>query len=159
MRVLWLAVITSHEATVTVHQSKWREVMLQCHFLDLVLSKHFVVYESVRTTHLVFHPQLRVIRRTRLQCTAEHHQSLLVCRRCRCWYARHARHGAIPTWILLTSMENEVMAYLEASIIVLITGGISSLGTIAALKTDINWIKRVQQDQEQRIRKLEDPNG
>ncbi|MEZ8352810.1 hypothetical protein AB4151_14810 [Vibrio splendidus] len=52
-----------------------------------------------------------------------------------------------------------MMAYLEASIIVLITGGISSLGTIAALKTDINWIKRVQQDQEQRIRKLEDPNG
>lgn len=26
-------VITSHEATVTVHQSKWRAVMLQCHFL------------------------------------------------------------------------------------------------------------------------------
>jgi len=65
--------------------------MLQCHFLDLVLSKHFVVYESVRTTHLVFHFQLRAICRTRLQCTAEHHQSLLVCRRCRCCrYARHA---------------------------------------------------------------------
>ncbi|WP_158008942.1 hypothetical protein [Vibrio splendidus] len=55
-------------------------------------------------------------------------------------------------------MENEVMAYLEALIIALITGGVSSLGTIAALKTDINWIKRVQQDQEQWIRKLEDPN-
>ncbi|MEZ8388671.1 hypothetical protein AB6C53_05330 [Vibrio splendidus] len=50
------------------------------------------------------------------------------------------------------------MAYLEALIIVLITGGISSLGTITALKRDINWIKRVQQDQEQRIRKLEIPN-
>ena len=50
------------------------------------------------------------------------------------------------------------MAYLEALIIALITGGVSSLGTIAALKTDINWIKRVQQDQEQRIRKLEIPN-
>ena len=49
------------------------------------------------------------------------------------------------------------MAYLDALIIALITGGVSSLGTIAALKTDINWIKRVQQDQEQRIRKLEDP--
>ncbi|MEZ9129964.1 hypothetical protein AB4145_25730 [Vibrio splendidus] len=50
------------------------------------------------------------------------------------------------------------MAYLEALIIELITGGVSSLGTIAALKTDINWINRVQQDQEQRIRKLEIPN-
>ncbi|HAS25473.1 MAG TPA: hypothetical protein DCR64_08005 [Vibrio sp.] len=50
------------------------------------------------------------------------------------------------------------MAYLEALIIVLITGGVSSLGTITALKRDINWIKRVQQDQEQRIRKLEIPN-
>jgi len=55
-------------------------------------------------------------------------------------------------------MENEVMAFLDALIIALITGGVSSLGTIAALKTDINWIKRVQQDQEQRIRKLEIPN-
>ena len=50
------------------------------------------------------------------------------------------------------------MAFLDALIIALITGGVSSLGTIAALKTDINWIKRVQQDQEQRIRKLEIPN-
>ncbi|CAK2039492.1 conserved hypothetical protein [Vibrio crassostreae] len=50
------------------------------------------------------------------------------------------------------------MAFLDALIIALITGGVSSLGTIAALKTDINWIKRVQQDQEQRIRKLENPN-
>ncbi|WP_132788164.1 hypothetical protein [Vibrio crassostreae] len=50
------------------------------------------------------------------------------------------------------------MAFLDALIIALITGGVSSLGTIAALKTDINWIKRVQQDQEQRIRKLEVPN-
>ncbi|WP_210464078.1 hypothetical protein [Vibrio crassostreae] len=50
------------------------------------------------------------------------------------------------------------MAYLEALIIALITGGVSSLGTIAALKTDINWIKRVQKGQEQRIRKLEIPN-
>ncbi|AIW17176.1 alkaline phosphatase (plasmid) [Vibrio tubiashii ATCC 19109] len=31
--------------------------------------------------------------------------------------------------------------------------------SIAALKTDINWIKKVQQDQEQRIRKLEDSHG
>ncbi|MFS1420496.1 hypothetical protein BCU26_016620 [Vibrio splendidus] len=50
------------------------------------------------------------------------------------------------------------MEFVDALIIALITGGVSSLGTIAALKTDINWIKRVQQDQEQRIRKLEIPN-
>ncbi|MEZ9240059.1 hypothetical protein AB4116_10815 [Vibrio splendidus] len=50
------------------------------------------------------------------------------------------------------------MAFLDALIIALITDGVSTLGTIAALKTDINWIKRVQQDQEQRIRKLEIPN-
>ena len=56
-------------------------------------------------------------------------------------------------------MENEVMEFVDALIIALITGGVSSFGTIAALKTNINWIKRVQQDQEQRIRKLEDPNG
>jgi len=56
VRVLWRAVITSHEATVTVHQLEWRAVMLQCHFLDLVLSKHFVVYESVRSIHLSFIP-------------------------------------------------------------------------------------------------------
>lgn len=46
--------------------------MLQCHFLELVLSKHFVVYESVRTIHFVFYSQLRAISRARLQCTAEH---------------------------------------------------------------------------------------
>ncbi|MEZ9741553.1 hypothetical protein AB4283_23355 [Vibrio splendidus] len=40
-----------------------------------------------------------------------------------------------------------------------VVGGVSSLGTITGLKTDINWLKRVQQDQEQRIRKLEGPNG
>lgn len=71
--------------------------MLQCHFLDLVLSKHFVVYESVRTTHFVFHSQLRAIRRTRLQCAAGYPESVLVCRRFRCCrYTRHARDGAIP---------------------------------------------------------------
>ncbi|MCC5516657.1 hypothetical protein BCT65_006215 [Vibrio splendidus] len=50
------------------------------------------------------------------------------------------------------------MAFLDALVIAFITGGVSSLGTIEALKTDINLIKRVQQDQEQRIRKLEIPN-
>lgn len=30
--------------------------MLQCHFLSSILSKHFVVYESVRPTHLSFIP-------------------------------------------------------------------------------------------------------
>ncbi|PMM26100.1 hypothetical protein BCT58_08455 [Vibrio lentus] len=38
MCALWLAVITSHEATVTVHELKWKAVMLQCHFLGFVLS-------------------------------------------------------------------------------------------------------------------------
>ncbi|CAH6811414.1 conserved hypothetical protein [Vibrio chagasii] len=51
-----------------------------------------------------------------------------------------------------------MMELLDTLIIAFMTGGVSSLGTIAALKTDINWIKRVQQDQEQRIRKLEIPN-
>ncbi|PMM72803.1 hypothetical protein BCT47_25240 [Vibrio splendidus] len=50
------------------------------------------------------------------------------------------------------------MKLLSTLLIALLTGGVSSLGTITALKTDINWIKRVQQDQEQRIRKLEIPN-
>jgi hypothetical protein len=52
-----------------------------------------------------------------------------------------------------------MMGLFEALLISLITGLVSSAGTIAALKADINWIKKVQQDQEQRIRKLEDPNG
>ncbi|MEZ8119107.1 hypothetical protein ACED30_06300 [Vibrio splendidus] len=47
--------------------------------------------------------------------------------------------------------ENEVMEFIDSLIITRITGGVSSLGTIAALKTDINWMKRVQQDQVQRI--------
>lgn len=53
------------------------------------------------------------------------------------------------------------MGLIEAMLISLITGVVSSAGTIAAaaLKTDINWIKKVQQDQEQRIRKLEDSHG
>ncbi|WP_338108180.1 hypothetical protein [Vibrio splendidus] len=51
-----------------------------------------------------------------------------------------------------------MMKLLSTLLIALLTGGVSSLGTITALKTDINWIKRVQQDQEQRIRKLEIPN-
>ncbi|MEZ8317060.1 hypothetical protein [Vibrio splendidus] len=59
----------------------------------------------------------------------------------------------------MNTTHQEVMEFVDALIITRITGGVSSLGTIAALKTDINWIKRVQQDQEQRIRKLEDPNG
>ncbi|WP_175443166.1 hypothetical protein [Vibrio sonorensis] len=46
----------------------------------------------------------------------------------------------------------------ESFVIALITGLVSSAGTIAALKTDINWIKKVQQDQETRIRKLEEHN-
>jgi len=71
--------------------------MLQCHFLSSVLSKHFVSYLIFRSTHLVFHSQLRAICRTRLQCFAEHPKSLLVCRRSRCGrYARYARYGAIP---------------------------------------------------------------
>ncbi|MCG9650844.1 hypothetical protein [Vibrio brasiliensis] len=52
-----------------------------------------------------------------------------------------------------------MMGLFEALLISLITGLVSSAGTIAALKTDINWIKKVQQDQEQRIRQLEDKHG
>lgn len=52
-----------------------------------------------------------------------------------------------------------MMELVEALVISLVTGLVSSAGTIAALKTDINWIKKVQQDQEQRIRKLEDSHG
>ncbi|MEZ8161600.1 hypothetical protein ACED31_05405 [Vibrio splendidus] len=44
-----------------------------------------------------------------------------------------------------------MMEFIDSLIITRITGGVSSLGTIAALKTDINWMKRVQQDQVQRI--------
>ncbi len=51
------------------------------------------------------------------------------------------------------------MGLVEALVISLVTGLVSSAATIAALKTDINWIKKVQQDQEQRIRKLEDSHG
>ncbi len=50
------------------------------------------------------------------------------------------------------------MEFVDALIITRIIDGVSSLGTIVALKTDINWIKRVQQDQEQRIGKLEGSN-
>ncbi|CAH7032415.1 hypothetical protein VCHA43P273_10063 [Vibrio chagasii] len=76
----------------------------------------------------------------------------------RCGYARDARHGALSPRVLRNEMEGQVMEFFDTLVIALITGCVSSLGTIAALKTDINWIKRVQQDQEQRIRKLESPN-
>ncbi len=35
--------------------------MLQCHFLGLALSKHFVSYATLRATHFVFHSQLRAL--------------------------------------------------------------------------------------------------
>ncbi|MDE1351681.1 hypothetical protein L9W80_16160 [Vibrio aestuarianus] len=47
------------------------------------------------------------------------------------------------------------MGVIEAILLSTITGLTSSLITVAALKTDINWMKRVQQDQEARLRKLE----
>ncbi|CAH6917731.1 hypothetical protein VCHA50P417_50061 [Vibrio chagasii] len=77
---------------------------------------------------------------------------------CRCRYTRDARHGALSPRVLRDTMEGQMMKLLSTLLIALLTGGVSSLGTITALKTDINWIKRVQQDQEQRIRKLEIPN-
>ncbi|CAH6820453.1 hypothetical protein VCHA34P126_140148 [Vibrio chagasii] len=77
---------------------------------------------------------------------------------CRRRHARHARYGALSTRVLRNEMEEQMMKLLSTLLIALLTGGVSSLGTITALKTDINWIKRVQQDQEQRIRKLEIPN-
>ncbi len=47
------------------------------------------------------------------------------------------------------------MNILETLMISLATGVFSSIGTIAALKTDINWIKNTQADQETRLRQLE----
>ena len=84
----------------------------------------------------------------------------MVCRRCgRHRYSWHARDGSLPVGVLLRQVQGAMMELLEAMVIALITGVVSSAGTIAALKTDINWIKKVQQDQEQRIRKLEDSHG
>ncbi|CAH6782623.1 hypothetical protein VCHA56P521_30352 [Vibrio chagasii] len=77
---------------------------------------------------------------------------------CRRRHTRDARHGSLFTRVLRVAMEGQMMKLLSTLLIALLTGGVSSLGTITALKTDINWIKRVQQDQEQRIRKLEIPN-
>ncbi len=128
--------------------------MLQCHFLELVLSKHFVVYSSVRTTRLVFHSQLRAICRTRFYRAAAYPKSVLVCGGCRSRrHTRDARYGALSPRVLRLAIEGKMMGFLDTLIIAFMTGGVSSLGTIAALKTDINWIKRVQ-----RIRKLEIPN-
>lgn len=47
------------------------------------------------------------------------------------------------------------MGFVETLMISLSTGLFSSVATIAALKTDISWIKNVQKDQETRIRNLE----
>ncbi|MFL7011904.1 hypothetical protein [Enterovibrio norvegicus] len=47
------------------------------------------------------------------------------------------------------------MGILETLAISLGTGLASSLATIAALKTEVRWIKQVQEDQEKRIRYLE----
>ncbi len=55
-------------------------------------------------------------------------------------------------------MEGKMMEFVDTVIITLITVNVLSIGAIVALKTEINWVKRVQQDQEQRIRKLEIPN-
>ncbi|CAH7180224.1 conserved hypothetical protein [Vibrio chagasii] len=52
-----------------------------------------------------------------------------------------------------------MMEFVDTVIITLITVNVLSIGAIVALKTEINWVKRVQEDQEQRIRKLEDRNG
>ena len=90
---------------------------------------------------------------------AAYPKSVLVCGGCRSRrHTRDARHGALSPRVLRLAMEGKMMGFLDTLIIAFMTGGVSSLGTIAALKTDINWIKRVQQDQEQRIRKLEIPN-
>lgn len=53
--------------------------MLQCHFLELVLSKHSVVYESVRTTHFVFHSQLRAMVRYLLEYYASRSDGIRLC--------------------------------------------------------------------------------
>ncbi|CAH6891557.1 conserved hypothetical protein [Vibrio chagasii] len=51
-----------------------------------------------------------------------------------------------------------MMEFVDTVIITLITVNVLSIGAIVTLKTEINWVKRVQEDQEQRIRKLEIPN-
>ncbi|PMI40705.1 hypothetical protein BCT30_08015 [Enterovibrio norvegicus] len=47
------------------------------------------------------------------------------------------------------------MGILETLAISLGTGLASSLATIAALKTEVRWIRKVQEDQEGRLRHLE----
>ncbi|WP_235183506.1 hypothetical protein [Vibrio nigripulchritudo] len=62
-------------------------------------------------------------------------------------------------WSIFLQIQVEMMGLVEALVISFVTGLVSTSGTISALKTDINWIKKVQQDQEQRIRKLEDSHS
>ncbi|MFL7024146.1 hypothetical protein BCS58_07520 [Enterovibrio norvegicus] len=50
------------------------------------------------------------------------------------------------------------MGILETLAISIGTGFASSLATIAALKTEVRWMKQVQNDQEKRIRHLEGVN-
>ncbi|MFA0484419.1 hypothetical protein [Vibrio sp. 10N.222.55.B11] len=48
------------------------------------------------------------------------------------------------------------MAEYQTIIVAVVTALSSGVGVGITLKTDIDWIKKVQHDQEQRIRKLED---
>ncbi|MFA0509647.1 MULTISPECIES: hypothetical protein [unclassified Vibrio] len=47
------------------------------------------------------------------------------------------------------------MAEYQAIIIAVITGGISSIATIAAVKVDMSWVKMSQKEQKQEINELE----
>ncbi|MDN3632520.1 hypothetical protein [Vibrio lentus] len=48
-----------------------------------------------------------------------------------------------------------MMEVYQALIIAAVTGGISSVATVAAIKVDITWIKEKQREHSQRIIKLE----
>ncbi|CAK2444768.1 membrane hypothetical protein [Vibrio crassostreae] len=130
--------------------------MLQCHFLGFVLSNTLLSMRAFVPLILSFISNYAPY--------VEQGFNALQNIPNPCWFVVGAvvvdtlGMRAMVRYLLEDYAENEVMAFLDVLIIALITGGVSSLGTIAALKTDINWIKRVQQDQEQRIRKLEVPN-
>ncbi|OEF63296.1 hypothetical protein A1OW_18230 [Enterovibrio norvegicus] len=60
-----------------------------------------------------------------------------------CWSSSHS------------NLRGSRVGILETLAISLSTGVASSIATIAALRTDVRWIKQVQDDQEKRIRSIE----
>nr|WP_241910810.1 hypothetical protein [Vibrio splendidus] len=108
--------------------------------LNSILSKHFVNYATLCVTYFVFHSQLRTIRRI----------SFNALQRIPNWYwfvvgavvvdtlgmRVMVRHGASSPRVLRVSMEGQMMKLISTLLIALLTDGVSSLGTITALKTD-----------------------